>query len=333
VVVFAFRRFTHHSASSGYDQLIQLFPDAGLLSLEALEQERLEWLRLAPCLEGAAPSSIENLFRAANGEIVVHVLYGDLTTAARSLRRWRIKPVVISTLHQPAWLLRDYLPDRRLLDCPDLLVTVSESQAQEIRQLGVSAPLVTIPHGIWTHTFRPPGPRMSDGSILCVGEHLRDWHFLQQVVSVLANDDQITCRLVIPERYHSHFRGLHNRVELETGLSEPQLLQRYRSASLLLLPLTSATANNTLLEAMASGCPVACNRLPALEEYLGESGCYFPTRNLAVCLDAVRSLHQSAAQQCRLSEALLERAKTYDWSRIAPRYASLYHDALRHKLP
>jgi glycosyltransferase involved in cell wall biosynthesis len=61
-------------------------------------------------------------------------------------------------------------------------------------------------------------------------------------------------------------------VHTHRGIDDDTLAELYRNADVLLLPLTDSTANNALLEGMASGLPLVATDLPAVRAYLPEGG-------------------------------------------------------------
>jgi glycosyltransferase involved in cell wall biosynthesis len=74
---------------------------------------------------------------------------------------------------------------------------------------------------------------------------------------------------------------------------------------------------NILLEAMASGLPIACsNRLP-MPEVLGPAGVYFDPLRPRQIEDALRQLFHDAQLRRHLAVAAFERAGQFSWSDCA----------------
>lgn len=322
LLIFVADRCTHHSRSSGYDRLADLFPKSGCASLMACEKGHLAWRRIPACFL-TPPRTVDELVRRFPGQIVWHILYGDFTPLPLWIRAAAPRSTIIVTLHQPVWLLRERSRTLDSLNEADVVVALSRHHAHELRQLRLVPPVVHIYHGIWPEPFRPTGARSESGAVLVVGEHLRDWSFLLQVSSVLTSSLGIRCHLVVPQRYHYLFVDMPN-VRLDSGITEQELTACYHRAMLVLLPLVDSTANNTVLEAMASGCPVVCNRLPSLYEYLGCAGAFFPTGDIENCLRLILRLHRDCALRRAKRNAVLDRADRFSWRTIQPQYQDLY---------
>ncbi|MGH7979070.1 MAG: glycosyltransferase, partial [Limisphaerales bacterium] len=101
----------------------------------------------------------------------------------------------------------------------------------------------------------------------------------------------------------------------------------YRKADALLLPLTEATANNSLLESLACGTPVISNTVGGIPDYMDEScGWLFPRGDVGPVVELIKGL-------CANREALLSKrtaARTvslrFDWTQIR-KQASLAYEA------
>ena len=70
------------------------------------------------------------------------------------------------------------------------------------------------------------------------------------------------------------------------GLTDAELRDLYHSSDIAFIPLTNATANNAVLEAMASGIPLISTDLPAIRGTAGRIRFSFPlmTRRLLYML-------------------------------------------------
>jgi glycosyltransferase involved in cell wall biosynthesis len=316
-------QYEHHSVSSGYHQIARLFPRAGWISLRALERRHLNWLR-RPTFVGAEIKSLDDLVSEFGGEILWHILYGDMTRVSNDLREIDPRSKVIVTLHQPVSLLRTIHPDILVLQEVDALAALSEEQAAELRELNLGPRVFSLHHGIWTGTFKSAPSSVPDDCVLFVGEHLRDWLLLTRVARQLETDRSLHLRLVIPRIYSDWFRHRPNTI-VETQIPEGDLITCYQRSLVLLLPLQGAVANNAILEAMSCGCPVLTNRLPSVEEYLGDEGIYFSEGDANECVHKIKSLRRkSHGEQSSLRAALAARAARFDWNVLRPSYASFY---------
>lgn len=74
---------------------------------------------------------------------------------------------------------------------------------------------------------------------------------------------------------------------------------------------------NILLEAMASGFPIACARRGPMPELLGEGGVYFDPEDPAGIAAAIRQLAEDAELRARCARIGFERAGAFSWQRCA----------------
>jgi glycosyltransferase involved in cell wall biosynthesis len=319
-LVFVGHRCCDHSPSSGYDQICALFPDAGWLHGPDLAVGRLSWHR-----EPAGPA---DLSRA-----LFHVFYGDCSGSRLPaiLRERFPQATIVSTIHQPITRLKADPAGWAALRLVDGIITVAQTQADELAEQDLAASIHHVPHGVWTHVFRPPAqpPAEPRDHVLLVGNYLRDWTGTQHIVGMLAAAGVRS--VVLGSAAPTRLAIDHPLVEIASRVSESDLAVRYDRAAALVLPVIDATASNALLEAMSAGCPVICPALPSLvDEYLGDaSDAYQPGRYdqaVARALAYVQQPHQRAAKP----PTLITRAALFDWTRLRPRLDHAYHQTLRH---
>lgn len=317
-LVFVGDRCCDHSPSSGYDQICSLFPDSGWLSGRALEAGCMTWHR-------EPPTSNERGIR------VFHVIYGDCSgKPLPALLRERFpRALIISSVHQPIRSLAADAPALAALRASDAMIAVSEIQRREMADLGLQGAVYAVPHGVWTHVFRPPvaangAPRRD---VLFVGSFLRDWDEAKRVAAELGQAGVRPIALGAGPR--QHLAGCDLPIEVAPRVSEEELVHMYHRAAAIFLPFLAATASNALLEAMAAGCPVVCRRLPSLiDEYLGDDSNSYEAGQYEVA--AARLLHyvnNPSAREAK-SRELMARATQFDWSRIKDRYAAVYEEVV-----
>jgi glycosyltransferase involved in cell wall biosynthesis len=74
---------------------------------------------------------------------------------------------------------------------------------------------------------------------------------------------------------------------------------------------------NILLEAMASGLPIACSNRPPMPEVLGQAGVYFDPLRPQQIETALRDLFHNAELRRHHAVAAHERAEQFSWSACA----------------
>src|SRR6516225_6677681 len=269
------KRWEHHSASGGYDQVASAV-HAKVISRPSIVTGPAKlvgkvWQRLTPTGDylmdyqfGDFLAELKVLLASAvvSPPDIVHVLYGDeqLDQLLR-LRRFLPCPLVAS-FHLP--------PDRALVsqrfeafqtyaaDRIDAAIVVATSQIPQFENWFSPSKVVYVPHGIDTIRFSP-GERHFDHhriQLLVVGEHMRDWKVIHTVIDAINNRQlPVSFNVVTGEKSFAYFTGCSN-TRLHSRISETSLIELYRNADAVLIPVTNATANNSVLESLACGTPV-----------------------------------------------------------------------------
>jgi glycosyltransferase involved in cell wall biosynthesis len=262
----------------------------------------------------------------AGGADIVHFLDGEhsplfLPRLARFARLSRIRTVI--TFHQPPRIALEVV-NRDLLRWVDHVVLVSPSQVPFFLEYVPGDRLHVILHGIDNGFFRPSEKPRETGEFRCitVGHWLRDWNVLSQIARALpeVKFDVVTGI----DTGLSRFGNIHT----HRGINDAALAELYRAADVLLLPLIDSTANNALLEGMASGLPVVATDLPALRAYLPQGGVLVPDNSVEGFIAALQSLRQDMPARREMGRSARARAEELAWPRIAREYEELYARAI-----
>jgi glycosyltransferase involved in cell wall biosynthesis len=208
----------------------------------------------------------------------------------------------------------------------DIAVVVATSQIKHIQRWIEPQKIVYIPHGVDTDTFRPDSQMLGDKMrVLIVGHHMRDWFVIHRTIDEINRRGlSVEFHLVTDERFFPYFTGCANLV-YHSQISETKLVGLYRSADVLFLPVTNATANNSILEALACGTPVISTLVGGIPDYVSdESGWLLPVGDLAGHVNLIASLHDNRELACRRRQAARSQALKFDWRRIADEMIALY---------
>ena len=337
---FEHTRYPHWGARSGYTQFIQHLTSQHFRTmLHGASSADSVWLR--PLLRrlirrGGMPRynlsdlNAEVLALAAciaRRTDIVHFLEGDnspffLPRLVRLARLSKIRTVV--TFHQPPKIECE-LVNEDVLRSVDQVVLVSPSQLPFFLRFVPEERLHVILHGVDVESFRPPELREETGGFRCltVGHWLREWNVLRQIV---ASSPDIKFDVVTGAE--TGLNGLAN-VNIYRDIDDLTLAELYRSVDVLLLPLSDSTANNALLEGMASGLPVVTTDLPAVRTYLQDSGgLLIPNNSVEGFVAALRSLRQDLRLRHAMGGSARTRAEELAWPRLVPKYEALYRKAL-----
>ena len=186
----------------------------------------------------------------------------------------QLRKRIIVVAHQPPAWYRLNWRDFTAFNGLGGIVCVSESQKDFFSKVTV-APLLGIKHGVKSDFFSPqPLPEFDGGKrLLFVGQWLRDLDLLEQAMHFVWRqqpDTKLDC--VIPRAARSHpalYRlACDERVAWHADLDADTLRNLYRRATLLFLPLIDSTANNAIIEALASGLAIVSTRVGGVEEYV-----------------------------------------------------------------
>lgn len=110
-------------------------------------------------------------------------------------------------------------------------------------------------------------------------------------------------------------------VEVRGRVPRDQLASLYRRASALVFPSLYEGFGQPPLEAMASGCPVACSTAGALPEVCGSAARYFDPLSVDEMVEAVLTVLDNPAS---LVKRGLERAAAFTWDTCAHEHDRVY---------
>jgi glycosyltransferase involved in cell wall biosynthesis len=116
------------------------------------------------------------------------------------------------------------------------------------------------------------------------------------------------CTRLDPQGQFVHYRGV---------VPHRELHAHYAAADLCLFASSCENMPNILLEAMASGLPIACSNRGPMPEVLGDAGAYFDPESAADVARAVRALLLSSELRAKLAEASFSRVQAFSWRRCA----------------
>jgi glycosyltransferase involved in cell wall biosynthesis len=315
---FHFQTLLHGVSDSDKDLTGWLTPIKPLLKV-LIRRGRMPWYKLSDI-----NAEILTLVSCLAGRTdIVHFLDGEhcpqfLPRILRLARLFKIRTVV--TFHQPPHVAQE-LVNGDLLRWFDQIVLVSPSQLPFFLRYVPEGNLQVILHGVDTDFFCPlESPQKASGfRCITVGHWLREWHVLRQIAGTLPDMtfDVVTDR-------ETGLGGLAN-VRIHQRVDDTSLADLYRHADALLLPLIDTTANNALLEGIASGLPVVTTDLPAVRAYLPNGGGLFVQFNVVdEFVAALRSLQREISLRESLGRRARVRAEELAWPRVAREYEALY---------
>ena len=98
----------------------------------------------------------------------------------------------------------------------------------------------------------------------------------------------------------------------------------YRGADILFLPLLQSTANNALLEGLASGLAVVATDLEAVRAYVPNGEALLSENRSDSFVHAIQGLQRDPGLRQQMKRKARARAEQLAWPRLVRRYEALY---------
>lgn len=334
-VTLVVHRPRHHARASGY----QCLADALLAEQSAVEAthgfpRRGTWRLAMPFVRrsGLAWYGPEAFLTEIWGAAaawrggIVHFLYGENSYRyAAAVPAWRRR--LVATFHLPPAVFSEYVGTTRHLERLDAIVLVAQSQLPILDRLRSRPATHVVPHGVDIEFYVPPPAPASRPRCLFVGQWLRDFAALQEVVrQVHRAMPAADFRLVLPPALAAEWQGRPG-VEVLTGLTDLDLRQCYQEAALLVMPLRDCTANNAVLESLACGLPVVATDVGGIRDYVDERcALLVPPRQTAAMAEGIVHLLQTPGTRALMAGAARARAEAFAWPRVAERMVTIYSE-------
>ncbi|HRT04578.1 MAG TPA: glycosyltransferase family 4 protein [Kiritimatiellia bacterium] len=213
----------------------------------------------------------------------------------------------------------------------DMVVLTSESQRPFVARHVPAERIRTILHGVVADYFTPPAqraPRTGKFRMFMLGDTERDHEFAAQVAARLPAD-RFEWRIRTVSHEKSFYAGIPC-VNLLPRLTDAEMLEEYRQADVLAMPMLDSAANNVILESMACGTPVMVNRVGGVPEYV-DPDCNFlmnKDHNVDEWVEKLLGLEKNRDVAERMRQATRTWAARFDWKIVADEYRAMYRQVL-----
>jgi glycosyltransferase involved in cell wall biosynthesis len=217
-------------------------------------------------------------------------------------------------------------------------IAVSRTTANNLKVLGISAPVKIIPNGVDLTNIKSIRPADQTSDIIFAGRLIREKHvdLLLQAFSILISEHPGYCLTIIgdgPER--NTVSTLITRLAIEArvrflGFQEnhDMVLAYMKSSKICVLPSTREGFGITALEGLACGLPVVTIDHPAnaIRELINE-------RNGFLCpltaKDLAETISSGLMHHAEMRNACIETADLYDWDMITRDIETFYRSVIK----
>ncbi|MCB0193219.1 MAG: glycosyltransferase family 4 protein [Anaerolineae bacterium] len=332
-------RYGHHSPHSGYSRLAEFGAPAYNGEVftvtkplpKSIIRERLLW-RLAAGTPGYDRTSMAAELQVAWNILkekgyIYHFLYGETTYhysgKVNKLREnhivasFHLPPVTLEKLVQLDW----HLPQLSAIVC------VGSNQQEFFAKYLDRDRIFFVPLGVDTEYFTPPASFEQRDPDLClfVGGNYRDFPTFRGLIELVAYQRPKTKFVAVTSPKNYDLIGSHPNLTLRSGIPEDEFRELYRSASLMIMPLNEATANNAILECLACGLPMVVSDVGAIRDYVDPGSAVFTKPGNARCMsDTILSLLESPADRQIMSEQARVQALKFSWPNVIKQLNSVY---------
>jgi glycosyltransferase involved in cell wall biosynthesis len=121
--------------------------------------------------------------------------------------------------------------------------------------------------------------------------------------------------------------GLGDKIEFLGGVSPDILAELYRRCGVFVFPSTVETFGNPLVEAMASGAPIASSDTAAMPEVVGDAAIFFDPGDVDGMASAIDCLMNDDSLRHDLGRKAVERAKAFSWTKTAKSTLAIIKEA------
>lgn len=249
----------------------------------------------------------------------------------REMNRYRY-----SVMYWKFRLLRN--SQKRIFRNADGVIFLNEyARSHVMAQARLKGDWTIIPHGV-DHSFRsePHPPRtlaecteQNPYRLLYVSTvdlYKHQWHAAEAVAGLKRSGLPVTLTLVgsayppallrlrpTLERLDPH----HCFIDYRGAIAHSQLPALYHQADAFIFASSCENMPNILLEAMASGLPIACSNRGPMPEVLGDAGVYFDPEKPGEIAAAIKALIDQPEKAFNLAQRAYARAREYSWEQCA----------------
>ncbi len=261
-----------------------------------------------------------------------HLLYADsdLWLLRRAHRFTRNH--LVASFHQPTDQLRGLGAIERVARHLDGAILVCNDQRAYFEEFLPADRVFVVPHGVDSEFFRPPAQPRTEPVCITIGAHLRDFETLLQAMRIVWAENPATRFINVGTRSDKKFvfpPFEDPRVQFLDRVSDEALRAALQTARVAVFSFAAATANNAVLEAMASGLPIVTTAVGGVRDYVDDAvGVLCPPRDPEALAGGIIDLLRDDATLEKKAEAGRARALRLDYRIMAEQMGQVYRKIL-----
>ena len=188
---------------------------------------------------------------------------------------------------------------------------------------------LVIEHGV-SDIFTPPQEKQSRGNfILAVSDIYMQKNYsslLLSVDNIRQQHPYVQLKIAGQKLDNSYFeelqkiitqRGLQGNVSFLGSVTQSELSKLYKTCKFFVFPSLIESFGNPLVEAMASGAPIATSNKAAMPEIVGSAALLFDPTRISEMTNALQRLYEDEELRYSLSVKSLLRSQIFSWSKTA----------------
>ena len=335
-------RYSHHSPHSGYSRVAEygskLFNSETIRTEKPLShtiiRDRMLW-KISSGTPGYNRTSMAVELKTmrkmlSEHDSIFHFLYGETTYHYAGFLNHKRRNHVVATFHLPPAGIREAVQITWHIKKLSAVVCVGSNQQEYVKNIVGADRVFLAPLGVASDYFVPPEGFDNRDSDMCliVGENYRDYPTLRGVIELVVYFRPSTKFVILTSPSNKKLLGEHPNLTYISGISEKELLKLYQTASILLMPLHDATANNAILEGMSCGLPIVVTDVGGIRDYVDPAcGMLIPPYQARTMAEAVIDVLNDETARIKMSSICREHALRFSWeesvSKLKPVYEAL----------
>lgn len=323
-ILFIGNEITSHTSAGGYIHITK-FPNADFLDVASICP--LFWKMGKPFKFLNYILAVRKACKLSNKYDIIHSIYEDNYYFPLF---YKCKCKSVGTVHLD--ITGDYNPIRKFLLNKVLcklnyIITLSNEQKSKMKNLGYNCDF--IPHGFIKPEFIPVDLNLHNIpfnelkiNIFFSGNTYRDLDTLEEAIVKTQNRAEIIFH-VLSQKGESKHRFMHYKNVIVYDRIEDDVYYTLLSkCDYNFLPLTFATANNTLLEAQFMGITSILPNIEGIMDYASKENLFYSSHN--ELLDIFHRIQKTFP-----SEEIKRHANKYNWEKIYIQLEKTYKDILK----